>query len=144
VEIGDEAEIGANTTVDRATAGVTTIGQGTKLDNQIQVAHNVQIGRDGVIAAQTGIGGSSKIGERVTMAGNCKVADHITITDDVTLGGGTGVASDILAKGVYFGRPALPATEGLRAFMMVPKLPDFLSRIRALEKKVKELEEKGL
>ncbi len=143
VEIGDEVEIGANTTIDRATAGTTKIGSGTKLDNLIQVAHNVQIGRDSVMAGQSGIAGSSKIGDRATIGGLVAISDHVTITDDVTLGGGTGVASDIHEKGAYFGRPALPAGEGLRAFMMVPKLPDFLSRIRALEKKVKELEEKG-
>lgn len=143
VEIGDEVEVGANTTIDRATAGATKIGSGTKLDNLVQVAHNVHFGRDGVMAGQSGIAGSARVGDRATIGGVVAISDHVTITDDVTLGGGTGVASDILEKGAYFGRPALPAREGLRAFMMVPKLPDFLSRIRALEKKVKELEEKG-
>jgi UDP-3-O-[3-hydroxymyristoyl] glucosamine N-acyltransferase len=140
VQIGDEAEIGANTTIDRATAGATSIGSGAKLDNLVQIAHNVQIGRDGVIAGQSGIAGSSRIGDRVTMAGQCAISDHVTITDDVILGGGTGVAGDILVKGAYFGRPAAPASEGLRAFLTIPKLPDLASRIRALEKKVKELE----
>ena len=143
VDIGDDVEIGANTTIDRATAGVTKIGSGTKLDNLVQVAHNVKIGRDSVLAGQSGIAGSSKIGDRATIGGVVAVSDHVTITDDVTLGGGTGVASDISEKGAYFGRPAMPAREGLRAFMMVPKLPDFLSRLRALEKKVRELEEEG-
>ncbi len=142
VELGDDVEVGANTTIDRATAGVTRIGSGTKLDNLIQIAHNVQMGRDSVMAGQSGIAGSSRVGDRATIGGVVAISDHVNIADDVTLGGGTGVASDIKEKGAYFGRPALPAGEGLRAFMMVPKLPDFLSRIRALEKKVKELEAK--
>ncbi len=141
VDIGDGVEIGANSTVDRATAGVTSIGAGTKLDNLVQVAHNVSIGRDGVIAAQSVIGGSTQIGDRVTMAGQCAIKDHTIVVDDVTLGGSSGVAGDILTKGAYFGRPAVPAAEGLRAFMMIPKLPDLLTRIRALEKQVKALQE---
>lgn len=140
VELSDEVEIGANTTVDRATAGATSIGHGAKLDNLVQVAHNVRIGRDGVIAGQSGIAGSARIGDRVTMAGQCAISDHVTVVDDVILGGGSGVPSDILSKGAYFGRPVAPASEGLRAFMTIPKLPELLSRIRALEKKVKELE----
>lgn len=142
VDIEDDVEIGANTTIDRATAGTTRIGAGTKLDNLVQIAHNVEVGRDSVIAGQSGIAGSAKVGARATIGGGSAVRDHVTITDDVMLGGGSGVASDIKEKGAYFGRPAIPAGEGLRAFMMVPKLPDFLSRIRALEKKVKELEAK--
>lgn len=143
VDLGDRTEIGANTTIDRATAGVTSVGPGTKIDNLVQVGHNVQLGADSVIAGQTGIGGSTKIGDRATIAGQCAISDHVNIADDVTLAGASGVGSDILEKGAYFGRPALPAREGLRAFLMVPKLPDFLSRIRALEKKVKELEDKS-
>ncbi|MBC8065570.1 MAG: UDP-3-O-(3-hydroxymyristoyl)glucosamine N-acyltransferase [Chlorobia bacterium] len=143
VEIGDDAEVGANSTVDRATSGTTTVGAGTKLDNLVQIGHNVQLGKDGVLAAATVIGGSSKIGDRVAFGGQCAVSDHIVIVDDVTIGGTSGVPSDLLAKGAYFGRPAIPAAEGLRAYLSVPKLPDMLSRIRVLEKKIRELEDKS-
>jgi UDP-3-O-[3-hydroxymyristoyl] glucosamine N-acyltransferase len=140
VLISDDCEIGANATVDRATAGVTKIGTGTKLDNHVQVAHNVSIGRDGVIASLTGIAGSVQIGDRVVIGGQTGVADHIRITDDVTLGGRAGASSDILEKGAYFGNPAIPAGDGLRAYLLAAKLPDLHARLKSLEKKVKELE----
>jgi len=140
VDVGDDCEIGANTAIDRATCGVTSVGTGTKLDNLIQVGHNVSIGRDSVIAGQAAIGGSTTIGDRVTMAGQCAISDHVVITDDVTLGGSSGVGSDILTKGAYFGRPAQPASDGLRALLLSAKLPEIYSRLRALEKKMKAIE----
>lgn len=141
VRIGNDVEIGANTTVDRATAGVTSIGDGVKLDNQIQIGHNSSIGDHTVIAGHSGISGSTKIGKRVVMGGGVGTNDHISITDDVVLGGRSGVDRDITEPGQYFGTPARPAAEGVRAMLLVPKLPELMSRIRALEKKVKELEE---
>lgn len=140
VKIGDDCEIGANTAVDRATSGETKVGRGTKLDNLIQVGHNVSIGEDGVIASQTGISGSTKIGDRAMFGGQCAIGDHITITDDVIFGGHTGTGQDITERGAYFGMPARPVAEGMKAFMMVPRLPEILSRLRALERKVAELE----
>jgi UDP-3-O-[3-hydroxymyristoyl] glucosamine N-acyltransferase len=140
VELGAYVELGANTTVDRATTGTTSIGTGTKIDNLVQIAHNVTIGEHGAIASQTGIAGSSTLGDRIVMGGQSAVGDHVTITADVTFGGHTGSAKDISEPGAYFGMPAQPVGDGLRSYMMVPKLPDLARRIRELEKKVKELE----
>lgn len=137
VELGENVEVGANTTIDRATSGSTKIGNGTKLDNLVQVAHNVEVGEHGVIAAQTGISGSTKIGDRVVMGGSCATSDHVTICDDVVLGGRTGVAQNIDKPGQYFGTPAQPIREALRALMLVTKLPELVQRVRNLERKAK-------
>ena len=141
VVVDADAEIGANTTIDRATAGATTIGEGVKLDNLVQIGHNVSIGDHSVIAAQSGISGSTNVGKRVVMGGNVGTNDHISIADDVVLGGRSGVDRDIKEAGLYFGTPARPGAEAKRSMLIIPKLPDLLSSIRALEKKVKELEQ---
>lgn len=140
VDVGDDVEVGANTTIDRATAGATRVGEGTKLDNLIQVAHNASIGKHTVVAGLSGISGSSRIGDRVVIGGGVGIKDHVTITDDVALGGRTGVEKDILEPGEYFGTPARPAAEAVRAFLLAPKLPELFSRLRALEKRLDELE----
>jgi UDP-3-O-[3-hydroxymyristoyl] glucosamine N-acyltransferase len=140
VAIGADAEIGANTTIDRATAGATTVGDGVKLDNLVQIGHNVSIGDHSVIAAQSGISGSTNVGKRVVMGGNVGTNDHINIADDVVLGGRSGVDRDIKEAGLYFGTPARPGGEAKRSMLIIPKLPELLSRLRALEKKVKDLE----
>lgn len=140
IDIGDDVEIGANTTVDRATAGTTRIGDGTKIDNLVQVAHNAEIGTHSVIAGQTGIAGSTKIGNRVVMGGNVGTKDHVKIGDDVTLGGRSGVSEDLLVPGEYFGTPAMPKREAIRVFLLQAKLPDLFSRLKALEKRLNELE----
>lgn len=112
VEVGDDVEIGAGTTIDRGTFGPTRVGTGTKLDNQVMIAHNCQIGRHNVLAAQAGIAGSSTTGDYVVMAGQCGVADHMTIGDRVVLGAKTGVICDIPSDSRYLGYPARP--EGLK------------------------------
>ena len=140
VTIGPNVEIGANTTIDRATAGSTSIGAGSKIDNLVQIAHNVSVGEHAAIAAQTGISGSSKIGDRVTMGGNVGIADHVTIASDVVLGARSGVAGDITEPGGYLGAPARPGSEAKRSMLLGTKLPEMLSRIRELEKRVEELE----
>lgn len=140
VELGDDVEIGALTAVDRATAGATRIGNGVKIDNQCQIAHNVQIGDHTVIAAQAGISGSAKIGKRVTMAGKVDIVDHVSVCDDVIMAGRTAAPKDITEPGAYFGAPALPHREGLRIFMAQLKLPELVSKMKELEKRVKELE----
>jgi UDP-3-O-[3-hydroxymyristoyl] glucosamine N-acyltransferase len=134
VEIGPDCEIGALSAVDRATLGVTEIGEGTKLDNFVQVAHNVKIGEHTVIASQTGIGGSSTIGSRVSMAGQCAVGDHRKVGDDIRMGGRTGVAQDIFEPGDYWGTPAIPIRDAQRIALLKLKLPEILSRLKALEK----------
>jgi UDP-3-O-[3-hydroxymyristoyl] glucosamine N-acyltransferase len=138
VELGDQVEIGSNTSVDRATAGTTRIGSGTKIDNLVQVGHNVKIGKNTVIAGMSGVPGSVTIGDRVIVGGAVVINDHTTICDDVVLGGRSGVDRDITEPGQYFGTPARPVAEALRAMLLVPKLPEMMSRIRQLEKKVKD------
>lgn len=143
VELGDDVEIGANTTIDRATAGATRIGTGAKLDNLVQIGHNSEVGEHSVIAGQTGISGSTKIGKRVVMGGGVGTKDHVTIADDVVLGGRSGVDRDITEAGEYFGTPARPAREAVRSFLLATKLPEFAAKLRDLEKRIAELEGKA-
>jgi UDP-3-O-[3-hydroxymyristoyl] glucosamine N-acyltransferase len=140
VTIGDDVEIGACVTIDRATVGVTSIGRGTKIDNLVQIAHNVTIGEDTVIVAQVGISGSSKVGSRVTLAGQVGVAGHIEIADDCTIGAKSGVSNTIKDKGIFTGYPPLPHGEWLRAKALFARLPELKKRIEELEERLKELE----
>ncbi len=135
VEIGDDVEIGANTTIDRAALGVTRVGRGTKLDNLIQVGHNCVIGEDTVIAAQTGISGSCRIGSRVMIGGQAGLAGHLEVGDGVMLGAKTGVASSISAKdgAAWSGVPAMPHKTWLRMAMLLPSLPELFRRVKRLE-----------
>lgn len=141
VEVGDDVEIGANTCIDRATAGSTTLGDGVKLDNLVQIAHNTKVGEQTVIAAQAGISGSTRIGKRVTMGGAVATSHHVKIADGTVLGGRTGVTSDIDEPGAYWGTPARPLKEAMRASLLVHRLPELLARIKELEKKVAERED---
>ncbi len=140
VAIADNVEVGANTCIDRAMCGVTSIGQGTKLDNLIQIGHNTTIGENTVMAAAAGVSGSCKIGNRNTIGGQAAFSDHASTCDDVILGGRTGVTGDIKAPGAYLGLPARPYQEAIKALALSTKLPEMLSRIRALEAKIRELE----
>jgi len=142
VVIGDDCEIGALTAVDRATAGETRIHHGTKIDNLVQIAHNVEIGEHSIIAGQTGISGSAKIGARVTMGGKVGIRDHVSICDDVNLGGRTDVVNDITEPGDYWGSPAKNAQKQIRVLMLIEKLPELMQQIRRLEQEIKELQKK--
>ena len=135
VEIGDDVEIGANTTIDRAALGVTRIGRGTKLDNLIQVGHNVEIGRDTVIAALVGIAGSARIGNRVMIGGQSGLAGHLEVGDGVMLGAKSGVAASLSAKEnrVWSGVPAMPHKTGLKMVTLLPRLPELFRRVARLE-----------
>ena len=135
VEIGDDVEIGANTTIDRASLGVTRVSRGTKLDNLIQVGHNVVIGEDTVIAAQTGISGSSRIGRRVMIGGQAGLAGHLEIGDGVMLGAKSGVPASLDASEsrAWSGIPAMPHPVWLRLGKLLPKLPELFRRVRRLE-----------
>jgi len=141
VEIEDDVEIGANTTIDRATLGKTIIRRGVKIDNLVQVAHNVVIGEDSIIVAQVGIAGSTKIGSNVTLAGQVGVADHIEIGDNVMVGGQSGVGHDLAANQGYSGSPAFPHREWLRASTVFPKLPEMRKTLIEIEKRLKKIEE---
>ncbi|HET9869664.1 MAG TPA: UDP-3-O-(3-hydroxymyristoyl)glucosamine N-acyltransferase [bacterium] len=141
VEIGDDVELGANVCVDRAVLGTTRIGEGTKLDNLIQVGHNVAIGRHGVIAAQTGIAGSTTVGDFTMMGGQVGLAGHLQIGDNVTLATRTGVMEDIPDKGLYWGSPSAPMAEEMKNVAAYRQLPALMKRVRQLEKALEKLRE---
>ncbi len=138
VVIEDDVEIGANVTIDRATVGNTIIGCGTKVDNLVQIAHNVKIGRNCIIIAQVAIGGSVEIGDGVVLAGQVGVRDHIKIGNGVMVGAQSGIGHDISDKQIFSGSPAIPHKEWLRAQSIYEKLPGLLKRLRELERKIKK------
>jgi len=140
VVIEDDVEIGANVAIDRATLGETRIGRGTKIDNLVQIAHNVHIGADTVIAGQSGISGSSRLGSRVTLAGQVGVVDHVEVGDDVIVGAQSGVTKDIPAGSVVLGSPAVPHGEFKRRVAAVARLPELRKLVRALEERLASLE----
>jgi UDP-3-O-[3-hydroxymyristoyl] glucosamine N-acyltransferase len=141
VEIEDDVEIGANTTVDRATLGKTIIRRGVKIDNLVMVAHNVVIGEDSIIVAQVGISGSSKIGSNVTLAGQVGVVGHVEIGENAMVGAQAGVTHDLPGNQGYVGSPALPHREFLRAITVFPRLPEMRKTLLDLEKRIKKMEE---
>lgn len=141
VEIGDDVEIGANTTIDRAALGKTIIQRGVKIDNLVQVAHNVAIGEDSIIVAQVGISGSTKIGSNVTLGGQVGLAGHIKIGDNVMVGAQSGVAHDLPPNGAYTGSPAIAHREFLRMVMTLPKVPEMRKTLTELEKRLAKIEE---
>lgn len=142
VVIGDDVELGANVTVDRGAAGPTVIGRGTKVDNLVQIAHNVRIGEDCVIVAQSGIAGSTKLGDRVILAAQAGVVGHIEIGDDSIIGAQSGVPKSLPPKSIVFGYPARHHMKAKRIEAVVDRLPEYAKRIQELEKKVAELEER--
>ena len=135
VQIDDDVEIGANTTIDRARFGRTWIQEGVKIDNLVQVAHNVVIGRHSIIAAQTGISGSTRVGEHVTIAGQVGIVGHVTIGDGTVLAAQSGVSKDV-PGGVWFGYPAVPLPEAKRQVAWVHRLGKLFDRVKAIEKKL--------
>ena len=135
VEIGDDVEIGTSATIDRGTIGPTRIGEGTKIDNLVMIAHNVQIGRRNLIVSQVGIAGSSTTGEYVAMGGQVGVADHVHIGDYAQLGAQCGVLHDVDARAKIVGSPPLPVLEFLRAAKNFRHLPELVRRMAELEKK---------
>lgn len=140
VQIDDDVEIGANVTIDRAAMGTTRIQRGTKIDNLVQVAHNVAIGQDCAIVSQVGISGSTKIGDRVVLAGQAATVGHITIGDDVIVGARGAASSDIPAGQIVSGAPHMPHRLWLKATNCIPKLPEMRKTLAALERKIAELE----
>jgi UDP-3-O-[3-hydroxymyristoyl] glucosamine N-acyltransferase len=143
VIIEDQVEIGANTTIDRATMGSTIIKKGVKLDNLIQIAHNVEIGSQTVIAAQTGISGSTKLGQNIMIGGQAGIAGHLNIADGVKIAGGAGVTKNLDGEGKsYAGFPAEEAKQSLKTQVYTRQLPELEKRVKELEKLVAELVQK--
>jgi UDP-3-O-[3-hydroxymyristoyl] glucosamine N-acyltransferase len=141
VVVGDDVEIGANCTVDRATMGETRIENGVKLDNLIQVAHNVVIGENTVIAAQAGISGSTRIGKRNMVGGQVGFAGHLVTADDSKWGAQSGVHRSATSPGgTYMGTPAVSFRLASRIMGAMPQLPDALAEIRALRSEVEALQ----
>ena len=135
VQIDDDVEIGANTTVDRARFGRTWIQAGVKIDNLVQIAHNVIIGKNSIIAAQTGISGSTRIGDNVKMAGQVGVIGHLTIENDTIIAAQSGTSKD-LPGGAWFGSPAVPLQDAKRQIALIHRLGKLFDRLKAIEKKV--------
>ncbi len=137
VVIEDDVEIGACSCVDRAKFGCTRIGAGTKIDNLVQVAHNVQVGEGCLLVGQAGIAGSARLGRYVVLGGHVGVRDNVTLSDGVQCAAFSAVASDVPEGQVVLGIPAGPAREKMRAILAVDKLPELLKRVKKLEEKLK-------
>ena len=143
VRVEDDVEVGANTTVDRATTGVTFIGSGTKVDNLVQIAHNVVVGENSVLAAQVGISGSTELGKSVVLAGQAGLAGHIKIGEGARVGAQGGVTKSIPAGTTVSGYPAREHSFARKIYAASTRLPDLLKDFRDLQKRVETLE-KGL
>ncbi|SDE14210.1 UDP-3-O-[3-hydroxymyristoyl] glucosamine N-acyltransferase [Mucilaginibacter pineti] len=140
VILEDDVEVGSNTTIDRATMGSTIIRKGVKLDNLIQIAHNVEIGANTVIAAQTGISGSTKVGENVIMGGQVGLVGHITIANRSQFQAQSGVSRSVTEEGKkWAGTPAVPYNANMRSNVVISRLPELEKRINELEKIIQEL-----
>ena len=136
VQIDDDVEIGANTTVDRARFGRTWIQEGVKIDNLVQIAHNVVIGKNSVIVAQTGISGSTRVGERVMMGGQVGIVGHLEIGDGTAIGAQSGISKSV-PGGTWFGSPAVPLEEAKHQIAWIHRLGKLFARVKAIEKKLR-------
>jgi UDP-3-O-[3-hydroxymyristoyl] glucosamine N-acyltransferase len=139
VQIDDEVEIGANTTIDRGRFGRTHIGEGAKIDNLVMIAHNVSIGAHSVIVAQTGISGSTSLGRYVTLAGQVGLAGHLNVGDRAVITAQSGLNKDVPAGAVLSGHHALPARESLKLEALNRRLPELFARLKELEDKLRTL-----
>lgn len=139
VIIEDDVEIGSNVSIDRATLDYTIIGKGTKIDNLVQIAHNVKIGEKSLVVAQVGIAGSTEIGSFVTIAGQAAIADHATIDSGTLITAQSGLTGHI-TKGIYSGTPAIPHKNWLRSQSLFAKLPEMKRKLKELEERLNKLE----
>jgi UDP-3-O-[3-hydroxymyristoyl] glucosamine N-acyltransferase len=139
VEIGADVEIGANTTIDRGTYGPTVIGDGTKIDNMVQIAHNCRIGRHNLICSQVGIAGSCKTGDYVVLAGQVGVRDHVEIGDRVTVGAKAGIMNNLESNATYLGAPAIPERDEMLLIASFAKLPEMRKQVKLLARQVETL-----
>ncbi len=141
VVIEDDVEIGANSCIDRATTGTTRVRRGTKIDNLVQIAHNVKIGESSLLCAQVGVSGSTELGSNVKIAGQVGIVGHIVIGDGAVIGAQRGVPKSVPAHSAVSGYPALPHTRELRQQAALARLPDLLDTVRELEQRLLLLEE---
>jgi UDP-3-O-[3-hydroxymyristoyl] glucosamine N-acyltransferase len=141
VIIEDNVEIGANSCVDRAKTDATIVHSGVKLDNLIQLGHNVEVGANTVMSAQVGIAGTTKVGSNCFIAGQVGIADHVTVGNAVKIGSKSGIDKDVADGEIRFGYPALPGMQYHRSFAVFKQLPDIAAKLREVEKRVTKLEE---
>lgn len=139
VQIDNDAEIGANTTIDRGRFGRTHIGEGVKIDNLVQIAHNVSIGAHSVVVAQTGISGSTALGRYVTLAGQVGLAGHLNVGDRATVTAQSGINKDVPAGTIVAGHHAMPMRESLKIEALTRRLPELVERLKALEEQLRSL-----
>jgi len=142
VVIEDDVELGANVTVDRATFGQTRIKQGTKIDNLVQIAHNVTVGEHNILVAQVGIAGSTTLGQHVMVGGQAGLADHLQIGDRVMIAAKSGVTRSLEADQIVSGAPVMPHAIFLKAQAVIPQLPDLRRRVRDLEERLQAIEKR--
>ena len=140
VTIEDDVELGANVTIDRATLGQTIIRRGTKIDNLVQIAHNVTIGEHDIIVAQVGIAGSTTIGHHVMIGGQAGLADHLTIGDQAMIAARAGVNRNVQANQIVSGAPVMPHETWMKAQAVIPRLPELRQLVRSLEQRVAKVE----
>ncbi|HKN88012.1 MAG TPA: UDP-3-O-(3-hydroxymyristoyl)glucosamine N-acyltransferase [Nitrospiraceae bacterium] len=139
----DDVELGANVTVDRATFGQTVIKRGTKVDNLVQVAHNVTIGEHSILVAQVGIAGSTRLGHHVIVGGQAGLADHLEIGDQVMIAARSGVNRSLTGNQIVSGAPVMPHEVAMKAMAVIPRLPELRRQLRELEQRVQALEGKS-
>lgn len=141
VVIGDCVEIGANSTIDRGTYNATIIGEGTKIDNLVMIAHNTRLGKHNLICSQVGIAGSCRTGDYVVMAGQVGVGDHVDIGEQTTLGAQCGVMNHIPAKSMYLGSPALPIKEQMRNWAVLGKISEWYHKWKDMLRRIETIEQ---
>ncbi len=139
VVLENDVEVGANTTIDRATLTETRVGAFTKIDNLVQIAHNVIIGKGCLIVSQVGIAGSSKIGNGCIFGGQAGIADNVSITDSVLLAGRAAVKNDIKQSGEYLGAPAIPVKEGAKVLLSQLHLPELIKKVREMKSEIEKI-----
>jgi UDP-3-O-[3-hydroxymyristoyl] glucosamine N-acyltransferase len=143
VILGDDVEVGANSSIDRGTIASTRIGNGTKLDNQVQIGHNVTVGDNCMLCGRVGIAGSAKIGDRVVLGGAVGVADHVTVGDDAIVMAMSGVAGNVAPRSIVGGLPAAPRERMMETLFNTGRLKQFFKKIEALAERLEKLENSG-
>lgn len=143
VEIGDDVEVGACTSIDRGTVSATRIGAGTKIDDLVMIGHNVEVGENCMLCGQVGIAGSTRIGDRVVLAGKVGVADHITIGNDVVVGAGAGVVNDLPSGMIAVGSPAVAKSEAFESHMNLRRIGRLLRDVANIKKRLRTIESSG-